>query len=387
MRIAHWFPNFLDGGGVANSVFGLARAQAEAGADVTIVSRRSERSIYGALPASDGLGVVSWEAGPALPLAGLKLHIMRPGASRSLRQQSPEIVHAHGEFNPDNWWVPRLWNVPAVLTPHGAFHPSVMGRGATAKRFYVAVAKRLLYSRVAQIHVLNPAEGRDVAAVLPSVSKYQVRQGPSPWVQPVSTPSEEKAAGPLRLMYVGRLAVAPKGLDVLLEAVAAVAEKKRSAPVELHLVGPDWDGGAEEIEARSQRLGIRDIVKIHGRVPAAEIPALLASCDVYVQMSRNEGSPMSLNDALALGKPIIASNRIGTVSDPDIAGLPHVRSVEPEPASAAAAIAGVIDELPALRSEVRRSQAAMAGVLSWEAAAAQHLHHYASIVESSKASG
>ena len=44
MKILHWYPNFLGGGGVANAVLGLAKAQCELGAEVIIASAEALKS-------------------------------------------------------------------------------------------------------------------------------------------------------------------------------------------------------------------------------------------------------------------------------------------------------------------------------------------------------
>ncbi|MGH2838701.1 MAG: glycosyltransferase, partial [Thermoleophilaceae bacterium] len=106
MRVVHWYPNFLAGGGVANSVLGLADAQAAAGADVWIVSLAHDEPLYGRLRPAGGVQVATWGTGHALPWSGLRLHALTPGSARELRALQPDVVHAHAEFNPDNWWAP-----------------------------------------------------------------------------------------------------------------------------------------------------------------------------------------------------------------------------------------------------------------------------------------
>lgn len=63
---------------------------------------------------------------------------MGRAAVRALRAMQPDGVHAHGEFNPDNWWAPRLWDCPIILSPQGAFHPTVRARRPWEK-LYISV--------------------------------------------------------------------------------------------------------------------------------------------------------------------------------------------------------------------------------------------------------
>jgi len=117
---------------------------------------------------------------------------------------------------------------------------------ALGKRAYLPLARRLLYSKLAAIHALSPDESRDVHTALGDRSVYTVPQGGNVRVRPA--PETERRGGPLRLVSVGRLDVFTKGLDILLDAFAAA---RASAPVELTVVGPDWNGGRAELERRA----------------------------------------------------------------------------------------------------------------------------------------
>jgi glycosyltransferase involved in cell wall biosynthesis len=383
IRVVHWYPNFLAGGGVANSVLALAGAQAAAGADTWIASLAHDDPIYGPLRPADGVRIATWGSGRTLRWGGLRLHAVGRGPAHALRGLAPDVVHVHAEFNPDNWWVPRLWTCPLVLSPHGAFHATVLQRGARTKSLYLTVARRALYRKVGRFHVLSPAEQADVAAALPTVRTYCVPQGPSPAVQEALGHIDETAngwSGPVRLMFLGRIDVQVKGLDVLVEAFArAVRGRAPAMPATLTLVGPDWRNGVAPLRQLARRFGVEELVEIRDRVAADEVAGLLQSCDVYVQLSRNESSPLSLNDALALGKPAIVSDRVGTVSCEEIARLPHVKVVAPSVAEATQAIGEALDDLDGLRRAAREVHTELRDFLSWERAARRHLEVYASL--------
>jgi glycosyltransferase involved in cell wall biosynthesis len=181
-------------------------------------------------------------------------------------------------------------------------------------------------------------------------------------------------------MFVGRLDVRTKGLDILVEAFAVSRRGGLVRPARLVLAGPDWQGGRAAVTELARRHGVADHVEVLGVVPADGIVALFEACDLYVQLSRNEGSPLSVNDALALGKPAILSNRIGTASCDEVARQPHVKIVEPTVAAASAAIAEGVANLAALEQEARDAGPALREFLSWERAARLHLDAYASLV-------
>jgi len=155
MRIVHWYPNFLGGGGVANAVLGLATAQAEFGHDVIVVAAEPQNApLYERMDA-DGLQLVTFRERRRVQRAGLRLRLIERGDQDRLRALAPDAVHAHGEFNPDNLWAARLFDAPVFLSPQGAFHPVVLRKSrALGKRAYMPVARRLLYSKLAAVHAL-----------------------------------------------------------------------------------------------------------------------------------------------------------------------------------------------------------------------------------------
>jgi glycosyltransferase involved in cell wall biosynthesis len=100
---------------------------------------------------------------------------------------------------------------------------------------------------------------------------------------------------------VGRLHV-QKGQRYLLEAFQAVKSKHLHA--QLWVVG---EGELKcELEKFAQDLGIYDSVHFLGA--RTDIPELLSAIDIFVLPSLWEGQPISIMEAGASGKPVIATN-------------------------------------------------------------------------------
>jgi glycosyltransferase involved in cell wall biosynthesis len=123
-------------------------------------------------------------------------------------------------------------------------------------------------------------------------------------------PTGEPATGPgLRLILVGRLSP-EKGIGGLLEALAMLPEAEC---LRLAIVG---DGPMRaELDARVEQLGLGDRVTFLGRLPEAETLAEIARSDALVLPSFMEGLPIVLMEAMALGKPVIATR---------VAGIPEL---------------------------------------------------------------
>ena len=102
-----------------------------------------------------------------------------------------------------------------------------------------------------------------------------------------------------------------KGVDVLIKALPML----HVTCYILHVVG---DGDLRsEYERLATRLGIADKVNFISKVPNNDLPKYYQQCDVFVLPSINQGEAfgMVLLEAMACGKPVIASR------------LPGVRSV------------------------------------------------------------
>ncbi len=379
MRVLHWYPSFQRGGGVANIVLHLADAQAELGMEPMIASAEAV-GMYGTPTPGAGVELIAWRPTWQIGHGGIVLRGIPHATTTRLRALRPDVVHVHGEFNPDNWWVPRLFDAPIVLSPHGAFHPSVFEKSARrGKAAYVKAARRLLYRHASLVHAVSPMEERHLSVAFPKTEVYCAPQGTSiPFdglaSTGVSAPTRENGA--VQLLFVGRLDVYTKGLDLLVDAYAAALRARPSAPLQLTLVGPDWKGGRADVEARARRAGVGDRIRLTGAVSSAELAQLLPTFDCYVQLSRHESFGFGVADALAVGKPVIMTSSMGIASFPELAGLPHVRVVEPETGAATAAIVAVAAELESLRVDAVAARAPVRQLLSWQRIAGIHRERY-----------
>jgi glycosyltransferase involved in cell wall biosynthesis len=111
------------------------------------------------------------------------------------------------------------------------------------------------------------------------------------------------------LLYIGRMA-GNKRIDDLVRMLAGV--RRSVAETKLLLVGDDTHPAYRPIVARAKEiaaeLGCADRVIFTGAVDHAELGRYYNLCDVYVTSSLHEGFCIPVIEAMACGRPVVATN-------------------------------------------------------------------------------
>jgi glycosyltransferase involved in cell wall biosynthesis len=128
--------------------------------------------------------------------------------------------------------------------------------------------------------------------------------------------AREPWQGPLRLLSLGRLEDASKGIFWL----PGLLRELRDIPLTLTVAGDGPDGG----ELRRLFAGQTDRVRFVGAVPLDDVASMMVRHDVFLLPSRFEGQSIALVEALATGCVPVASHLRGVtdfVVDPDKTGF------------------------------------------------------------------
>ncbi|MDX1983974.1 MAG: glycosyltransferase [Bryobacteraceae bacterium] len=107
-----------------------------------------------------------------------------------------------------------------------------------------------------------------------------------------------------RIAFIGRLSE-EKGASVLLDAIERLRKRPGTRDVELCLVGSGQLDA--ELRERARALGIESNVRFAGAQSHDEIPWWISACDVLCLPSFREGCPNVVLEALASGRPVVAS--------------------------------------------------------------------------------
>ncbi|MEA2418167.1 MAG: colanic acid/amylovoran biosynthesis glycosyltransferase [Thermoleophilaceae bacterium] len=264
--------------------------------------------------------------------------------ARAAQREGVDHVHAHFASHPATaaWVVHRLTGIPFSFTAHANdlfVAPVLLDRKGVDARFAIAISeynRRVLLERspAARVEVVHC--GVDVDA--------------NAW-----RGLGERA--PDRVVCVASL-LPKKGHADLIDALAALAERRPDVVLELVGEGPERD----RILRRARERGVDRRVSLLGAQSSGEVRATLAQARAFALPSirlpsgRMEGIPVALMEAMASGVPVVATRLSGIpelVKD-GVTGL----LVEPhDPAGLAAALERLLadDALAAQLAQAARA--------------------------------
>ncbi len=220
-----------------------------------------------------------------------------------LELEEDAIVHLHGGWIPTYATLGRFMRknrIPFVLTPHGAYNTVAMQRNRVVKKLYFELFEKSLLIGSRKVHSLGESEVSGLNEMFSNTKTMKLPYGfESPALtDPVSAPTREFVVG-----FVGRLDVHTKGLDTLMEAFESFLFKNPDA--KLWIVG-DGEGRATLEKAIAQN-GLEENVVMWGGRFGEEKDELMRQMTVFAHPSRNEGLPVAVLEAAAMGIPSVVT--------------------------------------------------------------------------------
>lgn len=323
LQVVPYFPPAYAFGGPVNVSYQISKELVKRGHEVVVYTTDAEslnsRLNIKPMKVVDGIRV-HYMRNLSLVLARRSKLFITPEISLRAKEEIKEfdIVHLHEYRTYQNIIIHRCakkYGVPYVLQAHGS-----LLRIMTKQRL------KLIYDVLFGYRIL-----RDASKVI-ALTKTEAQQYRSMGVAeekieiiPNGIDLSEFADLPLKgsfkkkfgidedekiVLYLGRIHQI-KGIDILVKAFAKVVKKLSN--VKLVIVGPD-DGYLGELKALIRALKIEDNVLLLGPLYGRDKLEVYVDAEVYVLPSRYETFPMSLLEAYACSKPVIASN-VGGLKD------------------------------------------------------------------------
>ncbi len=288
-----------------------------------------------------GPGSVRRLVGAAVTFVPVDVRLDPLAIGRSLRPlrrlvSDSDLVHAHGLTAAWQAWMAGAGGRrPLVVTLHNVVLPETRGYaapvlglvGALVPRVADAIicvteeiASRLGDARKAHVHVIAPG----ICQPQPRLGREEVRQAMG------LDHNDEAVVVPARLHP-------QKALPVMIAAAALLASERPGLEVLVVGTGPAEAAVREAIrehhaEGTVRLLGFRE-----------DLPDLLLAADVVALSSAWEGAPLAVGEAMALGRPVVAT-AVGGMAEVVVDGETG-RLVPPgDPVALAHALAEVLDD-------------------------------------------
>ncbi len=238
------------------------------------------------------LGVTVVELPPMLPVVSF----LYPAALiKVIRRCGADVVHVHSGCWFKGAAAARICGVRRIIyTLHGA---------TSAKTFSLRLMERIAAKVTSEIVVVSHdlQEQLRLSGHIPMEKVSVIVNGVD--IERFSAVSPRAAADHVRIGAIARLQKV-KDLGTLLRAVRILKDEGENATLELTGDGPE----RQALERLSVELGIADRVQFLGF--RRDTPQRLAEIDIFALSSLSEGTSISILEAMAAGKPVVAT-RVG----------------------------------------------------------------------------
>lgn len=305
-RFVHYYPGAMGDSGVTVALWGWVAALRSAGFEALVLhagDEAGEQHTAESFVADRGAGL----AHAAIPHRGRGRLLRHPVAlARHLRRGDILVLH--------EGWVTnnvvaaraaRRAGIPYLVVPHGVYEP-LWRRYLRQPRAIRSAVERRLLEGAAAVHLFFASEGSALMALAPSARVVVAPTG-------MTVPEDRWRGGGGYLAWIGRYDPTHKGLDLLVEALAALPPERRPR---VRLRGYDYRRGLDSLRTRvADHPGLDRWIEVGGPISGREKRVFLVEADGYLLPSRWESHSVALLEALALGMPSLVSGTLHVASD------------------------------------------------------------------------
>jgi glycosyltransferase involved in cell wall biosynthesis len=309
MRVTHVITRLIVGGAQENtiaSVLGLRRKPDLRVGLIAGVTTGPEGSLEHQVASVPDLLTIIPEL--VRPVAPWRDWIAFRKLATEFRRTRPDIVHTHsGKAGILARLAARSARVPLVI--HSVHGPSFGAFQGPLSNLLFRAAERLAGRCTTHFIVVAEAMARQYLAEGIGRTEQYTRIFSGFPLQPfVSAQNDLRLRAHLGIaendFVIGKVArlFRLKGHDDLFAAAPAIV---RACPQTKFLLvgGGEW---MERFQKRAHEIGLQDRFVFTGLIPPAEIPAMIGIMDLLVHLSRREGLPRALPQALAAARPVVA---------------------------------------------------------------------------------
>lgn len=312
MRVLHVVPSLDPStGGPARSVPALCGALQAAGTNVSLYTFRRPGAPATVNNNDDGFLIDwyhPWSGTRQLPTGSFYRRLCR-------EVNNVDLVHLHSIWNPAISAAAlacRRAGAPYIVSVRGMLQTKALHRKRWLKEIYYRLCERYTLAGAHALHFFTQGEAAD--------SRY-VADGKVPFVVIPNGVDPDLAHGiqrgrfrsgyaPLQgkriMLFLGRVHWS-KGLELQLDTLALLL--KDFPTLVWVLAGPD-SGAWSRLWSLARRRGLEAHILWTGLLSRQRCLEALADADMFVLTSRHETHSMAMNEALAIGAPVIVTDTV-----------------------------------------------------------------------------
>jgi glycosyltransferase involved in cell wall biosynthesis len=391
MRILQIVPSIaLIYGGPSQMVLGLSKALAAQGIDVTILTTNSNGDA-GQKPLEvpiaqpierDGYRIIHFSCFPfrrykySLPLLNwLQTHA-----------KEYDLAHIHALFSPVSTaaaTIARKQNLPYILRPLGTLDPADLKKKRLLKKLYVSLWEKSNLAGAAALHFTSQQEAKISERFGIKTTDLVMPIGVE---LPVQLPAFGEARDRLNiksdrvlLLFMSRIDP-KKGLDLLLPALKILAAEGWDFDFVLAGTNPQDPDYENEIHKQIKNSTLANRTTITGFVTGESKFQLLRDADLFVLPSYYENFGISVAEAMAIGTPVVISDRVHIYNEIEQAEAGWVANCNIEDLTAKLRLA-LQDRIGRIRRGLYAKEYALNNY-SWNSIALQTIEAYRSLKNS-----
>ncbi|WP_413378021.1 glycosyltransferase [Alkalihalobacillus sp. 1P02AB] len=222
----------------------------------------------------------------------------------------PDIIIFQSTYIPIHFSLAKEANkrgIPYVITPRGGMTIGAQSQKKVKKKIGNFLFFNRMVKNAVAIHCLNEAESKDVSKW--RTETFVVGNGTELVEAKVlsDTKSKKESKNEMNFVFIGRLDIYHKGLDLLIEGCSKIKKQLKLMNVKVNLYGPDINNSKKELERLIELNSLTEIINVHGPVVGSDKELILQDADIFVHTSRFEGHPMSVLEAMSYGIPCLVT--------------------------------------------------------------------------------
>lgn len=188
--------------------------------------------------------------------------------------------------------------VPYVIIPHGCLTKNAQHIKPIKKKIANEFFFKRFINNTTAIQYLSADEQK--TSIFRDINSFVSTNG-------IYLPSTSKVnfrSTNIKFVYIGRIDIYHKGLDLLIEAIGKCGHEFKSQCCELHIYGPAKGKQGKLLEELIGKCPLKACIYLHGPVTGKDKEKVLLDADYFIQTSRFEGMPMGILEAMSYGLPV-----------------------------------------------------------------------------------